>query len=54
MKTSHPTAAIKEDRVVLVMTPELKRRLFEVAAARGISASQFIREAVQKQTEGRA
>ena len=46
MKTKLPHRPKMEGRMIFVVTPEMKRSLFEVAARRGRTAASLAREAV--------
>ncbi|MBN9365384.1 MULTISPECIES: hypothetical protein [unclassified Devosia] len=46
MRTTLNTAPAKDTQINLVIPSEMKRRLFDAAAAKGISASQLVREGI--------
>lgn len=47
MKSKLSTAPANDERIVSVIPQELKLRLFDAAAAKGISASQLVREGIK-------
>lgn len=46
MRTTLPTAPLKDEHLRVVVPADMKRRLFDAAAVRGVSASQLVREGV--------
>lgn len=52
MQTDMPLRSPIKARIVAALTPAEKRKAFEVAAARGLTASQFVRQLVINATSG--
>ena len=50
MHTTQPVRPRLDERVKVSITPDDKRRLFETAAARGVTVSQLLRSAIAQVT----